>query len=272
MKRRIEWGAVFFLFFSLISINSSAQSRFKKLVWSDEFDCQGLLPDTNKWNYDVGNGCPKLCGWGNNELQFYTQSRTENARIIDGRLLIEAHRLKGQEHTYTSARLTTKFKGDWKYGRIEIRAKLPKGRGIWPAIWMLPTYPQHGGWPIDGEIDIMENVGYWPDSLFGTVHTQAYNGMRGTQKTKAISLNDLSSSFHNYAVEWDANEIVFLVDQMPYNRFVNDGKGDIETWPFNQPFHLLINVAVGGHWGGKFGVDEQIFPQSMEIEYVRVYQ
>lgn len=272
MKRRIVWLSILSLCLNLTSINSIAQPRFKKLVWSDEFDCQGLMPDTSKWNYNVGDGCPKLCGWGNNELQYYTVARSENARIQDGRLLIEAHKLNGEKYAYTSARLTSKLKGDWKYGRIEIRAKLPAGRGIWPAIWMLPSDPIHGGWPIDGEIDIMENVGYWPDSLFGTVHTEAYNGMKGTQKSKAISITDLSSSFHTYSVEWDANEIVFLVDQKPYNRFVNDGKGNIETWPFNQSFHLVMNVAVGGHWGGKFGVDDQIFPQRMEVEYVRVYQ
>ena len=150
-------------------------------VWSDEFDYTGL-PDSARWDYDLGDGCPKLCGWGNNELQYYTARRLGNARVENGRLIIEAHREDFEGRQYTSARLVSRHKGDWKYGRIAVRARLPRGRGVWPAIWMLPTHWKYGGWPESGEIDIMEHVGYEPDSVYSALHTKAYNGMAGTQK------------------------------------------------------------------------------------------
>lgn len=247
-----------------------AQSTFKKLVWADEFSYKGL-PDSTKWSYDKGRGCPQNCGWGNQESQFYTWDRKENARVENGMLIIEARKENWQDALYTSTRLVSKNKGDWKYGRIEIKAQLPKGRGMWPAIWMLPTDNVYGGWPKSGEIDIMENVGYYPDSVFGTVHTEAYNGMRGTQKVKGIALKDLSSAFHTYAVEWTENAVSFYVDQQRINYFENDKKG-FATWPYDQRFHLLLNIAVGGAWGGKYGIDDSVFPQQMRIDYVRVYQ
>ena len=247
-----------------------AQSPFKKLVWSDEFNYKGL-PDSLKWGYDKGDGCPAICGWGNNELEYYTVQRLENARVENGNLIIEARKEPFENKQYTSARLVTKNKGDWKYGRIEVKAKLPKGIGMWPAIWMLPTGWVYGGWPQSGEIDIMENVGYWHDSVLGTIHTDAYNGMKGTQKTKGLGFKDISTAFHVYAIEWTADSISFFVDQKKYNVFKNEHSGS-KTWPFDQAFHLLLNIAVGGDWGGKFGVDDKIFPQKMEIDYVRVYQ
>lgn len=249
---------------------SEAQSNFNKLVWSDEFNYEGL-PDSLKWGYDKGTGCPQNCGWGNKELQYYTWNRAENARVQNGHLIIEARREEYQGAAYTSARLASRNKGDWQYGRMEIRAKLPAGRGLWPAIWMLPTQWEYGGWPRSGEIDIMENVGYWPDSVFGTVHTKAYNGMLGTQITKGISHPDLSSAFHVYAIEWTADSISFLVDGQSYNHFKNDRTG-FAAWPFDKEFHLLLNIAVGGNWGGKFGVDEAVFPRQMIVDWVRVYQ
>lgn len=247
-----------------------AQNRYKRLVWSDEFNNNGL-PDTTKWSYDKGRGCPDNCGWGNNELQYYTVARKENAHVENGKLIIEARKEDKEDAWYTSARLVTKYKGDWKYGRIEVKAKLPAGRGMWPAIWMLPTDWKYGGWPTSGEIDIMENVGYMPDSVFGTVHTAANNGMLGTQKSAGLFFTDLSTTFHIYSIEWSPKSIVFFVDHKKYHVFMNDQKG-ISSWPFNQRFHLLLNVAVGGNWGGKFGVDDATFPQKMEIDYVRVYQ
>jgi len=246
------------------------QSVFKKLVWSDEFNYQGL-PDSLKWGYDKGKGCPQNCGWGNNELQFYTWNRKENARVQDGNLIIEAKMENFEGAAYTSARLVSKNKGDWKYGRFEIRAKLPAGKGMWPAIWMLPTKWVYGGWPESGEIDIMENVGYLPDSIFGTVHTGTYNHSIGTQKVKSILTKNISTSFHVYAMEWTTDEISFFVDGVKYNVFKNDHTNSM-AWPFDQEFHLLLNVAVGGNWGGKFGVDDSIFPQQMVVDYVRVYQ
>ncbi|WP_438946572.1 glycoside hydrolase family 16 protein [Sediminibacterium sp.] len=253
-----------------MSADVALAQPFKKLVWSDEFNGTGL-PDANKWGYDTAMGCPKICGWGNNELQYYTHKNTRNVRQENGMLVVEAHKEKMGNAQYTSARIVTKNKGDWKYGRIEVRAKLPAGRGMWPAIWMLPTDAKYGGWPHSGEIDIMENVGYWPDSVLATVHTNAFNGMKGTQKTKGLNFKDLSTAFHVYSIEWDATKIRFYVDDQLCNEFKNTGKGKDE-WPFDQRFHLLINIAVGGNWGGAKGVDDSIFPQKMFVDYVRVYQ
>lgn len=257
------------MFCSVQSIAYS-QSLFTKLVWSDEFDYTGL-PDSMKWGYDKGKGCPDNCGWGNNELQFYTWNRQENARAEKGKLVIEVRKENYSGAAYTSARLVSKNKGDWKYGRFEIKAKLPAGTGMWPAIWMLPTKWEYGGWPHSGEIDIMENVGYMPDSVFGTIHSGAYNGMIGTQKSKGLLFKDLSKAFHIYEIEWTADSISFFIDKKKYNLFKNEHSGS-EAWPFDKEFHLLLNIAVGGNWGGKFGVDDKIFPQKMEVDYVRVYQ
>jgi beta-glucanase (GH16 family) len=244
---------------------SFVYSQSKKLVWADEFNKNGL-PDSTKWGYDHGGS-----GWGNNELQFYTTKRKENASARNGQLVIEARKENFDNRKYTSARLVSKNKGDWKYGRIEVKAKLPKGRGIWPAIWMLPTRSVHGGWPKSGEIDIMEFVGYMPDSVFGSVHTGSYNHTIGTQRTKGIVLKDLATAFHVYAIDWTEEKISFLIDDKIYYEFRNEGSGP-GAWPFDQPFHIILNIAVGGNWGGKYGVDDAIFPQTMEIDYVRVYQ
>lgn len=239
--------------------------QFNKLVWSDEFNYKGL-PDSTKWSYDIGNS-----GWGNNELQYYTAKRIENASVADGLLTIKAVKENYQGADYTSARLVTKEKASWRYGRIEVRAKLPYGRGIWPAIWMLSADKVYGDWPRIGEIDIMEHVGYNPDSVFATVHTQSYNHTIGTQKTKGIAFKNLSAAFHIYAVEWTEKRISIFIDNHKYFEFDNEGKG-IDVWPFDKKFYLLLNIAVGGNWGGKMGVDDNIFPQEMQIDYVRVYQ
>ena len=242
----------------------------RTLVWSDEFDKNGS-PDTTKWGYDLGNGCPNVCGWGNNELQYYTAHRLENARMENGCLVIEAHREKKGSSNYTSARMVSKRKGDWTYGRMEIRAKLPKGVGVWPAIWMLSTDWTYGGWPESGEIDIMESVGYLPDSVYGTVHTKRFNHVQGTQKSVGLASKTLSTEFHTYSIEWDADKIDFFFDDQKYQTFSNRREGP-DAWPFDQKFHLILNVAVGGNWGGKMGVDQAIWPQKMLVDYVRVYQ
>ncbi|MBX3239155.1 MAG: glycoside hydrolase family 16 protein [Chitinophagaceae bacterium] len=247
------------------SSKNGSENKERKLVWSDEFDYSGL-PDSNKWGYDTGGH-----GWGNNEKQFYTEKRAENAVVGNGVLSITAIKEAFEGAAYTSARLVSKHKGDWKYGRFEIKAKLPAGRGIWPAIWMLPTDPQLGDWPESGEIDIMEFVGYQPDSVFGTVHTGAYNHTIGTQKGKSTFRGDLSDTFHVYILDWDENEIKIFVDDELYFSYPNEKKS-YQEWPFDQHFHLLLNVAVGGNWGGSRGIDESIFPQTMQIDYVRVYQ
>jgi beta-glucanase (GH16 family) len=235
-----------------------------KLVWSDEFNYNGL-PDSTRWNYDTGGH-----GGGNNELQYYTGHRPENARVENGHLVIEAHREKWENRDYTSARLISKGKGDWKYGRIEVRARLPRGTGTWPAIWMLAsTNPL--AWPDDGEIDIMEHVGFAHGRIHGTVHTKKYNHVAGTQRGDTIRINDCADNFHIYSVEWEADSLRIAVDSSVYFRFNNERSG-YEAWPFDKPFHLLLNIAVGGNWGGQKGVDTTIWPQRMEVDYVRVYQ
>ena len=236
----------------------------QQLVWSDEFNT-GSLPDTAKWKYDVGGH-----GWGNNELQFYTPRDKRNAFLENGHLVIEARRENFENRNYTSARLVTKGKGDWKYGRIEVRARIPSGLGTWPAIWMLAsTTPLR--WPDDGEIDIMEHVGFDQGKVHASVHTKAYYHSIGTQKTAFTMVPDCSENFHVYGLVWNAEEIKVSVDGNVYFTFRNEHTTR-DAWPFDQPFHLLLNIAVGGNWGGQKGVDENIWPRRMEVDYVRVYQ
>ncbi len=238
-----------------------------RLVWSDEFSADGL-PDATKWGYDSGGH-----GWGNQELQYYNANRLENARVEKGHLIIEARRDNHEGHEYTSARLVTRNKGDWTYGRFEISAKLPAGRGTWPAIWMLPTRWSYGdgGWPANGEIDVMEHVGYDMGVIHASIHCQAYNHPQNTQKSARLYAVDVASRYHLYALEWSPTEIKAFVNDSLYFSFQNGNSG-WETWPFDKEFHLLLNIAVGGTWGGARGVDNAIFPQRMEVDYVRVYE
>lgn len=245
------------------------QKKGMELVWADEFENTGP-PDSLKWGFDLGDGCPDVCGWGNNELQYYT-NRNENVRTEDGHLIIEARREPLGGKNYTSGRLVSKNKGDWQYGYIEVKAKLPQGTGTWPAIWMLPTKWEYGGWPSSGEIDIMEHVGYNHGYVHGTVHTKAYNHGIGTQRGDSVLVSEPEKAYHEYAVDWSPEKIDFLVDGEIYNSFANEGTG-FEAWPFDKPFHLLLNLAVGGNWGGAMGVDSTIWPQKMEVDYVRVYR
>jgi beta-glucanase (GH16 family) len=257
----------FFAYTLLSACSASKQQNSDnnwKLLWQDEFDRPGL-PDSTKWNYDVGGH-----GWGNNELQYYTSRRMENARVENGHLIIEARKEKMENNEYTSARLISKGKGDWTYAKIDVKARLPKGLGTWPAIWMLAsTTPLE--WPDDGEIDIMEHVGYDQGKVHGSIHSKKYNHVIGTQKTAFTMVPDCSENFHVYSMEWDADSIKVMVDQKVYFRFGNEKTGK-DAWPFDQPFHLLLNIAVGGNWGGQKGVDPNIWPQRMEIDYVRVYE
>lgn len=237
-------------------------------TWADEFDYTGL-PDDKKWGYDVGGA-----GWGNNEKQYYTQNRTQNARVEGGKLIIEARKEQGfGSNSYTSARLITKGKGDWKYGRIVVRAKLPKGVGTWPAIWMLATKQNYGAnyWPDNGELDIMEHVGYDQNVVHATVHTFAFNHTKNTQKSANKIVPDCSEAFHDYAMEWSPAKTVFYIDDNVNYTFNREGYYGWQEFPFDQPFHLLLNIAVGGNWGGLKGIDDSVFPQRMEVDYVRVY-
>ncbi len=242
----------------------------KKPAWSDEFDNVGA-PDSTKWNFDLGDGCPNACGWGNNEAQYYTQD-AKNVRVENGNLVIEALQDSLGGKAYTSTRIVSKFKGDWRYGRIEVKAKLPRGKGTWPAIWMLSTDWKYGGWPASGEIDIMEHVGYDPGVIHGTVHTESYNHGIGTQKEGKITVEDAMDAFHVYAVDWTKDKMDFFVDDKLYHTVTRDPNEDFKGWPFDQRFHLIMNIAAGGNWGGKEGIDDSIWPQRMEIDYVRVYQ
>lgn len=245
-----------------------------RLVWSDEFAVAGLA-DPAKWSYDTDRNS---AGWYNNELQYYSNARAENSRVENGMLVITARRedlstlglgdWSGQR--YSSARLLTRGKGDWRYGFVEVRARLPCGRGTWPAIWMLSSPPQFA-WPDDGEIDIMEHVGFDPGVVHGTVHTAAYNHTRGNSRTATVNVSDACNEFHRYQMHWTATRITIGVDDRYYYQYSNDGSGNAE-WPFDSPQYLILNVAVGGDWGGQQGVDDAIFPVRMEIDYVRVYQ
>ncbi|KAF1714966.1 glycoside hydrolase [Pseudoxanthomonas yeongjuensis] len=233
-------------------------------AWQDEFDYSGL-PDPGKWSFEQGGD-----GWGNHELQYYTHS-LKNARVGEGVLSITARRQKIEGSDYSSARLRSKDKGDFLYGRFEVRAKLPGGRGTWPAIWMLPTDQAYGGWPKSGEIDIMEHVGYDPGRIHVTMHTGAYNHTIGTQKTATHVVADAMTQFHRYRVDWTPASIRGYIDDVQVYEFVNEGTGPA-AWPFDQRFHFLLNIAVGGDWGGKEGVDKDIFPATMQVDYVRAYR
>jgi beta-glucanase (GH16 family) len=247
----------------------SDKRRYLKLVWSDEFDYSGE-PASNKWAYDLGTGCNDNCGWGNNELQYYTKEAT-NVRVENGMLILEAKKETIESSAYSSARIATRGKAKWLYGKIEVRAKLPEGKGTWPAIWMLPEDWKYGGWPASGEIDIMEHVGFDQNIIHGTVHTEAFNHGKNTHKGDKIPVNNVHSEFHVYSIEWSEEKIDFLVDGEKYFTFTKLSS-DYKEWPFDQPFHLIMNIAVGGNWGGQQGVDESIWPQKMLIDYVRVYQ
>ncbi len=242
-----------------------ATDTVKKLVWSDEFNT-GSTPDTTKWMYNIGTGSN---GWGNNEAQYYTSDAT-NARIENGNLIIEARNESKGGKNYTSARLLTQGKSSWTYGRFEIRAKLPKGVGTWPAIWMLGDNITTVGWPTCGEIDIMEHVGKEQDMVHWSTHSKLNNWTLGTQRTNKTTIDGVSKDFHIYKMEWSKDYIQFFVDGTLYYTSPNEGKGS-NYYPFNAPQFLLLNLAIGGNMGGNT-IDNNIFPCRMEVDYVRVYQ
>lgn len=231
-----------------------------RLLYDEEFNHPGL-PDSTAWRYERGNS-----GWGNHELENYTVRDSANAIVRAGALHIIVRK---NENGYTSARLVSKHA--FLYGRIEIRAQLPAGRGLWPAIWMMPVKDFYGNWPKSGEIDIMEQVGYNPDSVFFTVHTEKYNHVIGTQKSKGSVIHDPYGRYHVFAMERHADRIDFFMDDTLQYSFKNEHTG-YAAWPFDKPFNLILNIAVGGDWGGKMGVDDSIFPTAMKIDYIRFYK
>jgi len=238
-----------------------------KLVWSDEFNQpDGSLPDPAKWSFETGGN-----GWGNNEMEFYT-ARTNNARIEDGKLVIEARQESFGGKSLTSARLLTRGKWSWTYGRIEARIKIPFGQGIWPAFWMMGTNVESAGWPGCGEIDIMENIGKEPDKVHGTVHGPGYSGSHGIGGPFTLPGGGaLSQDFHVYGIEWETNRINWYVDGQTYFSFTPDRMPAHGKWAFDQAKFVLLNLAVGGGWPG-YPDATTTFPQRMEVDYVRVYQ
>jgi beta-glucanase (GH16 family) len=252
-------------YLSLKKLNNKSDKETKwQLVWEDNFDKSGL-PDDKIWSYEEGY-------IRNNEAQYYTKERLENARVENGYLIIEARNDNWEGKKITSASINTYNKKNILYGRIEVRAKLPAGRGTWPAIWMLGTNIKSGvGWPECGEIDIMENVGFEPDVIHANIHTKAYNHVLGTNKGDKITIKKPYNDFHVYAIEWFEDHIDFFVDNTRYFTFKNERTGS-KTWPYDKPEYLIINLAIGGGWGGQKGIDNSIFPQKYYIDYVRVYR
>lgn len=236
------------------------------LVWADEFSTDGL-PDAAKWLHETSRN--KL-GWYNNEKQYYSAARLENARVHDGVLSITARKESRSDQpdwggqTYSSTRLATVGKRDWIYGFFEVRAKLPCGKGTWPAIWMLGS---QGEWPAGGELDIMEWVGSRPERVFSTVHTTSGSG--GNGRGAETVTTDACTAFHNYQMHWTAQQINFAIDGKVHFTYNNPGTG-VAAWPFDAPQFMILNVAIGGDLGG--AVDDTIFPVQMDVEYVRVYQ
>jgi len=264
-----------FLVFAFFVLTATACTNQKKsvpetispkweLVWEDNFDVPGL-PDSTVWNYEEGYV-------RKNEVQYYTKNRLENARIEEGNLVIEARKDNWEGDSVTSASINTYGKKSMLFGRVEVRAKLPTGFGTWPAIWMLGDAINEGtGWPACGEIDIMENVGFDPDTIHANIHTKAYNHVIKTNKGNRIGIEKPYEDFNIYALNWFDDHMDFFVNDSLYFSFKNEGTGN-DVWPFDKPQYLLINLAIGGGWGGQKGVDDTIFPQKFYIDYVKVYR
>ena len=251
-----------------LDVNSPDYWTNAELVWSDEFE--GNMLSAENWKFETGDH-----GWGNNELQNYVAD--DNVEVSDGTLKV--HAIKNDDGlgtvTYTSARLNSK--DAFTFGRLEIRAKIPehKGNGIWPALWMLGSNIGSVGWPACGEIDIMEYVSFEPDQVHFSIHSLANNHTNGTQITSGpVPLETIEEEFHNYGILWTNQYIKFYIDDIDNVQlnFARPSGSSFESWPFSQPFYFLINIAVGGTWGGLQGVDGDIFPATMEVDYVRVYQ
>lgn len=233
------------------------------LIYNEDFNYTGL-PNSH-WTYDSGNW-----GFGNDELQYYTKNRLENASVSNGTLNITALKESYSGSDYTSARLVSK--DSYLYGKFEIRAKLPSGKGTWPAIWMLPTNDEYGSWPNSGEIDIMEHVGKNPGVIHGSLHTSLNNFKAGTEITSTTTINDCSSNYHTYGLEWTPEYINISVDGNVYftlNRNSYNYEDSYKNWPFDKEFQLILNTAIGGNWGGE--VDNSIFPQTMSVDYIKIY-
>ena len=243
-------------------------TTFKNLVAEDNFDVDGA-PNPDIWSYEIGDGTAQgIPGWGNNELQFYTD-REENVKVENGFLLITARQEQFNGAGYTSARLITKGKLETQYGRVEARIRLPYGQGMWPAFWMLGD--DNNGteiWPNIGEIDIMENRGQEPTKIVGSVHGPGYSGGNAVSKDYELENDRFDTGFHVFGIEWGPNYINYYVDDVLYNQITpNDVPGE---WVFNRPFYIILNLAVGGDFVGSPNA-QTVFPQTMLVDYVRIY-
>lgn len=234
-----------------------------KLVWEDTFQTHGR-PDETIWNIEVAGH-----GFGNNEQQFYTD-RPSNVSIKKGILSIVAQKEDYEHRHYTSAKLTTRGKKHIQYGRIEVMAKLPTGKGTWPAIWFLGTNIDEVGWPACGEIDVMEHVGHNPEQIHFSLHSRTNHHLIGNQPTLALKVPGILEGFHEYAVDWSKESFIFYIDKKEIVRFNKNDYLPKAEWPFDQPFYLILNLAIGGTWGGP--IDDSIFPMSMQFQYVKVYE
>jgi beta-glucanase (GH16 family) len=270
MRSFIMLSKSFLLAISLVVIISCANDdkqtvvNFKELVMADEFDTDGA-PNSAVWGFDIGTGAN---GWGNNELQYYTD-RTENVTIQNGVLIISANEESFEGSSYTSARLLTKGLFEQQYGRFEARIRLPYGQGIWPAFWMLGADINSNPWPAAGEIDIMEFRGQEPTKILGSVHGPGYSGGNAISKSYTLENDRFDTGFHVFGIEWGPEYVNYYVDDVLYNQITPaDVTGE---WVFNKPFYILINLAVGGSFVGSPNT-ETVFPQTMLVDYVRVYK
>ncbi len=234
-----------------------------QLLWEDTFEIDGK-PNETIWNLETGGH-----GFGNNEFQYYTD-RSQNAFIKDGILNIVSYKEVYENREYTSAKLTTKHKKSILYGRIEVSAKIPEGFGTWPAIWLLGNNMKEVGWPLCGEIDMMEHVGRNPNNIHFSLHTKSFNFHLKNQRTEVVEVPSLFDDFHEFAIEWTEHDITFFLDKKRYQTFSKQPKDTPAEWPFNQGFYLILNLAIGGNWGG--AVDDQIFPSTLQFKYVKVYE
>jgi beta-glucanase (GH16 family) len=244
-------------------IFSCGNTTKSELIWADEFDYAGQ-PDSLKWNYETGDGCPKICGWGNNEAQVYTKN-PENVRVENGSLIIDAVKTsKG----WTSGRITSQSKMHFKYGRVEFRAKLPAGAGTWPALWLLGAKIETTEWPACGEIDVMEHVGRNPGVVESALHTPS--SFANTVNKGSTTVDTFQSDFHIYEVKWTPDRIQFLVDGLNFYTYQPSVK-TATNWPFDDPFFIIMNLAIGGNKGGH-AIDPALTEAHMDVDYVRVYR
>lgn len=246
-------------------------------VFCDEFEESfgTSILDPDKWVFEQGTG---IGGWGNNEDQYYTYRDADNAKIEDGSFKIIALRENMGGMEYTSSRVRNRPGNEWTYGKFVMRAKQPSGRGTWSAFWMMPRNSSYGGWPRSGEIDIIEYVGYDKNMVHGAIHTERFNGTNNRGGSR-LSLIDMETQWHEYSVIWEPGKIEWFFDGVSYNVETYDPNLSYSyryavnvDWPFDKPFYIILNLAIGGNWGGVQGIDNTIFPATYEIDYVRVYQ